>query len=364
MTTYPRDVANSPEITSIGPAWLTAALSQNYPGLEVETAEIVELIQGAAVKIKVRLTYNKAGADAGLPETMVIKGGFGRQDPSWYNAVQATEMYAYRDVTPASGIDAPETYFAGFHPDPDHAIILMEDLSQRDVIFGHALAPYDYDQAAAHIDNLAKLHSAWWDSPKLQEEPIAGWIEEVHESILGIRHSMLLEPESWAYFATLPRASGLPAPFKDADRMQRALEKLRELHRKGPQTLVHGDHHIGNTYVDADGRGGAYDWSVKVGNWAYDVPYFLVNALDVDDRRQWERPLIGRYAAGLERHGAPAPSFEEAWWAYRANMLFGLITWMGNGDENGQFQPEAVNSAGATRLAWAAYDHDTLGLLT
>ncbi|WP_417620226.1 phosphotransferase [Parasphingorhabdus sp.] len=363
MMTYPRDITDAPEISAIGPEWLTTVLSQNYDGLEVQTAEIEELIQGAAVKIKVRLAYNKAGIEAGLPVTMVIKGGFGRQDPSWYNAVQATEMYAYRDITQVSGVDAPETYFAGFYPDPDHAVILMEDLSQRNVIFGHALAPYTYDQAAALIDNLAKLHATWWDSPKLSEAPLADWLEDVHDSILGIRHSALLEPDSWTHFATLPRASGLPAPFKDADRMQRALEKLRRHHRKEPQTLVHGDHHIGNTYVDGDGRGGAYDWSVKTGNWAYDVPYFLANALDVADRREWERPLLGRYLRELTRHGAPAPSFEEAWWTYRTNMLFGLITWMGNGDENGQFQPEAVNAAGATRLAWAAYDLDTLGLL-
>ncbi len=364
MSYQTRDVSNSPEVLSIGPDWLTRVLCQTYPDIEISHAKIVEIIQGASVKVRVALTYNDQKCDATLPEIIVIKGGFGRQDPSWYNAVQATEMRSYRDIVRPSGVIAPKTYFTGYFPEADHAIIVMEDLSPNDVFFGHALCPYDYDQAAASLSNLAKLHAFWWNDPNLIAPPYSDWLQTIHNGLLGERHKALLQADDWHYYCSLPRGAGLPKVFKDAERMMKALERLYADYDDIPHTIVHGDYHIGNTYVDANGAGGAYDWNCRRGVWPYDVAYFIVNALDVDDRRSWEQALLQHYLTQLEYHGVSAPSFDEAWWLYRANILPALITWVGNGDDQGQFQPENVNAAGAVRAAWAAWDLGTLDLLT
>src|SRR3546814_7238951 len=59
---------------------------------------------------------------------------------------------------------------------------------------------------------------------------------------------------------------------------------------RGPVTLLHGDAHVGNTYVLPDGSVGFLDWQVvRRGCWSQDVGYFLVGALTQDDRREHER---------------------------------------------------------------------------
>ena len=71
-----------------------------------------------------------------------------------------------------------------------------------------------------------------------------------------------------------------------------------------PQTLLHGDPHIGNTYVTPDGEVGFLDWQMaRRGNWSLDVGYFLQGALTVEDRRQHERALLEEYRDAL---AAPA----------------------------------------------------------
>ena len=61
----------------------------------------------------------------------------------------------------------------------------------------------------------------------------------------------------------------------------------------GPATLLHGDPHIGNTYLLADGDIGFLDWQVlRRGNFSLDLGYFLQGAVTIDDRRVCERALI------------------------------------------------------------------------
>ncbi len=364
MTYQTRDVSESEMIQAINAEWLTDTLSQFYSGLQVRSAKIEQILQGAAVKVKVRLSFNDVGKKHGLPEVVYIKGGFKRQDPSWFYAVQAAEMFAYRDIAIPSKVNAPTIFFVGFYPTDDHAVIIMEDLSARNVTFGHATKVYTYDQAAGVLDTLAKLHAYGWNNPALHEPPISEWLENLHHGSLGERHESLVQQDEWAYYCSLPRGLGLPRKFKDAGRMYAALKKGQSIQNEGPYTIAHGDPHIGNTFVDGSGAGGLYDWNCRHASWQYDVPYFLVSALDVTDRRKWEQSLLKHYLVRLEAYGVDAPDFDEAWWKYRCGVIFGLVTWVGNGDEKGQFQLETVNLMQAMQFAWAAMDHDTLELLT
>ena len=60
-----------------------------------------------------------------------------------------------------------------------------------------------------------------------------------------------------------------------------------------PQTLLHGDPHLGNTYLLPSGEVGFLDWQVaRRGNWSLDLGYFLQGALTVEDRRRSERDLL------------------------------------------------------------------------
>ncbi len=71
-----------------------------------------------------------------------------------------------------------------------------------------------------------------------------------------------------------------------------------------PQTLIHGDARVGNMLFAPDGTPTLIDWqAVRWGRGAFDLAYFLMLSLSVDDRRRHEAALIQRYHAALLAHG-------------------------------------------------------------
>ena len=103
---------------------------------------------------------------------------------------------------------------------------------------------------------------------------------------------------------------------------------IRSLTRS-PQTLLHGDPHIGNTYVLPDGEVGFLDWQVlRRGNWSLDLGYFMQGALTTEDRRRHERALLEQYRDALGLPADELPTMDEIWLRYRASVAHGLCTWL------------------------------------
>jgi hypothetical protein len=79
---------------------------------------------------------------------------------------------------------------------------------------------------------------------------------------------------------------------------------LSELLDEGAQTLIHGDSHLGNVFLDGS-RVGLLDWAcVSRAPGMRDVSYFLCNSIDTELRRRDERALLGVYLDGLARRVA------------------------------------------------------------
>jgi hypothetical protein len=53
----------------------------------------------------------------------------------------------------------------------------------------------------------------------------------------------------------------------------------------------------------------------------------MATALTIDNRRAWERDLIQYYLEELRAAGGPAISFDEAWNAYRQQLITALTWW-------------------------------------
>ena len=143
--------------------------------------------------------------------------------------------------------------------------------------------------------------------------------------------------------------------------MKRAWDRLWGLLKRSAVVVVHGDEHLGNLFVTATGEPGVIDWVARPEHWPIGVAYFLCCALDPEDRRRWEQPLLAHYLSALGDWGvANPPSFEEAWLLYRCATLYPVITWLNN---SAVWQPEAINTVNAVRAAIAALDHQVLALL-
>jgi aminoglycoside phosphotransferase (APT) family kinase protein len=101
--------------------------------------------------------------------------------------------------------------------------------------------------------------------------------------------------------------------------------QLQELWHRGPQTVIHGDPHIGNLFFDG-GRTGFLDWGIiNINTPMRDVSYFLTMALTVEDRRVHERDLLSRYLE-IWNAGVGEPlSWDDAWLAHRVHSAYTVL---------------------------------------
>jgi aminoglycoside phosphotransferase (APT) family kinase protein len=151
------------------------------------------------------------------------------------------------------------------------------------------------------------------------------------------------------------------------NRLHRTLDQLWEDFWKvqavldsEPYTLLHGDTHMGNTYLLPDGKAGLLDWQLmQRGRWSHDVTYTLMTALDSEFRRKHERELLAYYLEQLRAYGVDdAPDMKEAWLLYRQTAIWGfLIGWFCVPIEN---YGEEILHANLDRLATALEDLETL----
>lgn len=341
-------------------AWLGTALAQKCPGVEVLHAEVRDVIPGTSTKIRVALRYNDAGQASGLPPTLIVKGGFEAHSSSMA-PMYLNEMRFYRDVAPRLPINVPRCFFAGSDPASHQSIVIMEDLAARGVQFLRPQQPSSYARVEAFLDAIARFHAHGWNSPALDDDGAFGWVREPFGHWSRVYQQRYLQPEVWAHYMAQPRAAAVSVSLHDRERMAAALDALARLNQSADKVLAHGDLHLGNLYVEADGTPGFLDAQIARSSWCQDVAYHMIAALDIGDRRRWEQALLSYYLQRLAYHGVSAPpGFDAAWRAYRAQVAYGLFIFLIN---ETRFQTEAANTAYAARFGAAAVDHGTFALL-
>ena len=109
-----------------------------------------------------------------------------------------------------------------------------------------------------------------------------------------------------------------------------------------------------------DGEPGFFDPQVAKAPWHLEVSYHLCCALDVVDRRLWERDLLVGYLRALTEAGGPELDFEDAWLQYRLDLVYGYYIFIIN---ETRFQTEAINTAYTARFGAAILDHEVIGLI-
>ncbi|MEU8137404.1 phosphotransferase [Streptodolium elevatio] len=352
MTNLPGTLA---EVT---PAWLSSVLSSADRNVTVDEVRVDRVIDGTATKARLRITYAGPGAD-GLPTRLWIKGGYGRESAKVMpTGAYAVEARFYRDLSPRIPVVVPTCYFADCDETTQQGVVLLADLAQDGVEFCNAARPLTVDQVASFLELLVPLHAFWWQSAELDTIP---WLRSpLERGTPSDRYVSRFSAADLDAFVAMPRADVVPAGITGQGVVD-ALHALQDRVTLQPQCLLHGDTHLGNTYLRRDGSPGLLDWQTAWrGNWAHDVAYFITSALTVEDRRRHERDLLRHYLAALAAAGAAAPGFDEAWDDYRRYVAYGLFIWLINPVEA---QPDEVNIPNITRFSAAADDLDTFGAL-
>jgi hypothetical protein len=134
------------------------------------------------------------------------------------------------------------------------------------------------------------------------------------------------------------------------------------LFAEGEHTLIHGDDHSGNLFVDGD-RTGLYDWAVASrAPGVRDVAYFLCNSLPVETRRAEQDSLLARYRATLAANGWTL----DAGTASDQYRLFSIYSWIAavsTAAMGTQWQPVEVTRPALVSTTAAIEDLDVVGLL-
>lgn len=344
----------------VTPDWLTGLLSERYPGAVVKTVRVGDIVSGASTKAFLDIEYAGGAAGSLPPTSMIVKGGF--EDHSARIAfAHHNEMRFYRDIAPGVPMNVPDCYYAGIEPTYSLPIVLIENLNLKGVRFNTTFTPLAYSEVVAGLDSLARYHAATWNSPEFEPGGSLDWTVDTVTGEYGAIHDHFFQPAVWDRFTHKSQFTAVPMIFHDAGRMRAGLQALHDYQQTvGALCLVHGDAHVGNTYLYPDGRVGFLDFQTKRTPWSQDACEFIVGSLDVGTRRLWERDLLREYLRRLESYDVAAPSFEQAWAIHRRQVFYGLFKWLINEQV---WQIEAINTANASRYAYACMDHGTFDLL-
>jgi hypothetical protein len=338
----------------ITPSWMTSALAEHFPGATVDGVTVALRDDGTNRRARLALTYS-AGSG---PATVFAKA----VDPEHAELVALTSGLFHEPRLFRSGVDLgldhPTVYTALIDEPGSNFLMIMEDVVARGADPRDSTRPMSIDQVANGVRGLARMHGQFWGE-RVTTSSALDWLEPfvafegLEYAPLHIAHERLGETASREVLA-------LSGTELFVDIWARFIGTLTT----SPQTLLHGDPHIGNTYVLPDNDVGFLDWQMaRRGNWSLDLGYFLQGALTIEDRRRADRDLLEEYRDALTLPADEKPSAEEVWLRYRASVAHGLAIWMATLSGGDAWQGADICLALAQRYSAAFIDLDTRAAL-
>jgi Ecdysteroid kinase-like family len=318
------------------PEFMSRAVSREFPGSAVAAVHVVESkrygdeMASTAGRVVLDLTYTP-GSKRDLPARVVVKVSRSEATPE-HNVLYSNEVNFYRRIRPQLVMETPISLGGNFDKKTLAFGQILDDLRLRNAQMMNVLVPHSLDQVRAVLDTLAVLHSAFWESPRFSSD--LKWVDaqdsgEIHDAFTNpnrVPAHIKATTERWLWKQEMVQRLGVT--LEDL-RIQMA--RVKRHHGSLPQTLLHGDMHVGNTY-QVDHLGGLLDWQLMSrGHFSHDVSYYIHTSLSVENRRKHERDLLKYYLEKLKQLGVPTvPSFDSAWLAYRQcaawNVYIGWLT--------------------------------------
>lgn len=341
------------DVDDLTAAWCTYAVQERAPGAVVTNAEVIDAHSGTTGRARIALTCD----DQRVPASLFAKlPPFNPESRAFVDAqgmgVAEARFYA------ALGCEIPVVIPAVWHAatdDDGRYIMLLEDLSRRE-FREPASSDNDFETTVnGVIDNLAVLHAAYWASSRFDDGGDLEWLERRSRNYGSaggyVQHAVN------ELGGDMPPASRELAAF-----YLEHVDAIAALLASGPRTLVHGDAHLGNMWVDERGVG-FLDWAVSGhGVGMRDVAYFIGNSVSSEFRCEHERRLVHRYTEALAARGI-ALDTDAAWDAYRYHMVSPWIAAVVTASFGSAMQPIEIGMRAVARSDRSIVDLDTLALL-
>ncbi len=300
----------------LDPAFLTAVLAARHPGVRVTGVQVREVREVTNAHLYLDLTYDEP---AGAPATLfakILPITPERHDQVGRTGMGIREARFYESFGPALPLRIPGVHFASHDEESGAFFLLLEDLDAAGCRVSDGTWGIPADSAAAALDDLSALHLRYLDPDRRAAE--AGWVAR---STLGRTYGTTMLRYGLDHHRD--RLSDAFAAICEIY-IERSVE-LGDVWHTEPWTVIHGDAHIGNLFVDGD-RVGFLDWGIIcLSTPLRDVSYFLQMAMQPGDRRASEKHLIRHYLDRWNRSidsGGPAFTFDEAWRVYRTQAAY------------------------------------------
>jgi aminoglycoside phosphotransferase (APT) family kinase protein len=344
----PASIPDRPE--AITSAWLSEALSTSLPGIEVARVEVLERHSGTTGRARLGLRY--APGTTGPPTVFVKLRPF---DELQRQLVAATDMGRrearfYEAVAAETPLRVPRAYYAAHGDEPTDYIMVLEDLEAAGCTFPKSVPDHARERGRQVIEALARLHAHFWEDPRFQAE--LSWVPPAMRGALGAK---LIDQAR-------ERFSGqLPPVFSELCRLYVAHhERICDLWDEGAPTLIHGDAHAGNQFLDGD-RVGLYDWAViSRSPGIRDVGIYMCNSCPPEVRRREEEGWIRAYRQGLVDGGVDAPALDALWQRYRLAVLYGWVAATATAAVGDRWQPIEVGMAAMRMSTQTCAELETL----
>lgn len=335
---------------ALSPEWLTAALGTRYPDISITAVTPGPRV--SRVSTNARFTVHGDLPD-GLNPDLCVKGYFVDLGQGEAAAAGIAEGLFYRDLAERTGIRTLPHVYVDVDVERRIAVLITEDVAARGDVFLDALSDYTLDQLKMSLEIYAQLHSATWMHPDVAQTP---WLTP---SLRHLRAGRGIPEISYNFGG--PIGAGVPERIRDARLLFDSYGVVAdEAVEATPWSVIQGDAHVGNVFVDADGRPQLVDWqTVQRGPWYIDVGYHIASAIPIEQRRTHERALVRHYLERLAAHGVTdIPDEDEAWRGVRRGMVHGLYLWGITQKVHPSITTELL-----TRIGTAVDDHDVFAEL-
>ena len=310
-------IPSSPQAIDAG--WLSGALQARVPGVTVSRVDVERVVDATNANATMSVVHD---APDRLPNRLFVK--MAPVDPDrrarldWASMADRETRF-YRDLTVPLSIAVPDVYAAELDDDTGEFALVMEVLGTGRTRMPDLVGGLDPALLGATMGEFADLH-ARYENLATRESEVPWLTRSGRTSDYGAR---LLR-------AGIDGGAALAPPFVAvAERYIRDRDLLQDAWELGPATVLHGDGHIGNVFVDervTPPRIGFFDWGLMtIGSPMRDISYLLAMTLSPADRRANERRLINEYLEARRRHGAAPIAGDDAWFWHRLQSAYTVV---------------------------------------
>ena len=324
----------------------------------IRSVRVLAENSGTAARARIAV---EAEPDVDVPDHLFLKFtpfSFQQRMMMLVMGLGTREVFLYQTLGGQLPVRMPRCYAAKVDARRGRNIMVLEDLAAT-ARFRDIREPATVAEAEAVVDAMADQHAAFW-----RTERFAGDLKPLVTRFS--REAMAVgDVVRRRFLGNMKGEAAQLVPERIQRQGRMSFERSADIDAfwaSEPQTVLHGDPHLGNLFFEGD-TAGFIDWQVaRAGVGVRDVAYFASASVEPDLLRTIERGLVERYVARLDAAGITV-DLEHQWSLYRAGPTDFYGSAVAASEAGDKAQDPAVTRVGVERVVAAIEALDSFTVL-